>query len=89
MPLEDLLAFYGYESTIPTVANSSANSSPSELADELPDMTLDKVSTSLYKKVLGSLSLTKFFSAKASSNSEMETSCYFDDCFEHCLIALR
>lgn len=42
MPLEDLLAFYGYESTIPTVANSSANSSPSELADELPDMTLDK-----------------------------------------------
>ncbi|KAK2506332.1 hypothetical protein MC885_020792 [Smutsia gigantea] len=42
MPLEDLLAFYGYESTIPVVANSSANSSPSELADELPDMTLDK-----------------------------------------------
>lgn len=42
MPLEDLLAFYGYESTIPAVANSSANSSPSELADELPDMTLDK-----------------------------------------------
>uniref|UniRef100_H0VSE5 MIER family member 3 n=1 Tax=Cavia porcellus TaxID=10141 RepID=H0VSE5_CAVPO len=44
MPLEDLLAFYGYESTIPAVTNSSANSSPSELADELPDMTLDKVS---------------------------------------------
>nr|XP_044994858.1 mesoderm induction early response protein 3 isoform X3 [Jaculus jaculus] len=42
MPLEDLLAFYGYESTIPAVTNSSANSSPSELADELPDMTLDK-----------------------------------------------
>ncbi|XP_036063092.1 mesoderm induction early response protein 3 isoform X1 [Onychomys torridus] len=42
MPLEDLLAFYGYESTIPTVTNSSANSPPSELADELPDMTLDK-----------------------------------------------
>ncbi|CAK7321649.1 mesoderm induction early response protein 3 isoform X4 [Vulpes vulpes] len=42
MPLEDLLAFYGYEPTIPAVANSSANSSPSELADELPDMTLDK-----------------------------------------------
>ncbi|PNI35703.1 MIER3 isoform 11, partial [Pan troglodytes] len=30
--------------TIPAVANSSANSSPSELADELPDMTLDKIS---------------------------------------------
>ncbi|XP_068952566.1 mesoderm induction early response protein 3 isoform X1 [Petaurus breviceps papuanus] len=42
MPLEDLLAFYGYESTIPGIAGSSANSSPSELADELPDMTLDK-----------------------------------------------
>lgn len=50
MPLEDLLAFYGYESTIPAVANSSANSSPSELADELPDMTLDKVSTIISKK---------------------------------------
>lgn len=47
MPLEDLLAFYGYEPTIPAVANSSANSSPSELADELPDMTLDKVSISI------------------------------------------
>ncbi|XP_032069648.1 mesoderm induction early response protein 3 isoform X6 [Thamnophis elegans] len=42
MPLEDLLAFYGYESTIPVIASSSADSSPSELADELPDMTLDK-----------------------------------------------
>lgn len=44
MPLEDLLAFYGYEPTIPVIASSSADSSPSELADELPDMTLDKVS---------------------------------------------
>lgn len=44
MPLEDLLAFYGYEPTIPVIAGSSADSSPSELADELPDMTLDKVS---------------------------------------------
>lgn len=44
MPLEDLLAFYGYEPTIPVMPGSSANSSPSELADELPDMTLDKVS---------------------------------------------
>ncbi|XP_020661215.1 mesoderm induction early response protein 3 isoform X2 [Pogona vitticeps] len=42
MPLEDLLAFYGYEPTIPVIASSSADSSPSELADELPDMTLDK-----------------------------------------------
>ncbi|NWH54327.1 MIER3 protein, partial [Fregata magnificens] len=42
MPLEDLLAFYGYEPVIPVMAGSSADSSPSELADELPDMTLDK-----------------------------------------------
>nr|KAF6366649.1 MIER family member 3 [Pipistrellus kuhlii] len=42
MPLEDLLAFYGYEPTLPAVVEPSANSSPSELADELPDMTLDK-----------------------------------------------
>ncbi|NXP18661.1 MIER3 protein, partial [Scytalopus superciliaris] len=42
MPLEDLLAFYGYESAIPVMAGSSVDSSPSELADELPDMTLDK-----------------------------------------------
>ncbi|NXW88966.1 MIER3 protein, partial [Alopecoenas beccarii] len=42
MPLEDLLAFYGYDPAIPVMASSSADSSPSELADELPDMTLDK-----------------------------------------------
>ncbi|XP_043919734.1 mesoderm induction early response protein 3 isoform X2 [Protopterus annectens] len=42
MPLEDLLAFYGYETSIPVMACSSADSSASELADELPDMTLDK-----------------------------------------------
>ncbi|KAM6293883.1 LOW QUALITY PROTEIN: SET domain-containing protein 9-like [Aegotheles albertisi] len=42
MPLEDLLAFYGYEPAIPVMSASSADSSPSELADELPDMTLDK-----------------------------------------------
>ncbi|NWS19238.1 MIER3 protein, partial [Pachyramphus minor] len=42
MPLEDLLAFYGYEPAIPVMAGSSVDSSPSELADELPDMTLDK-----------------------------------------------
>lgn len=44
MPLEDLLAFYGCEPVIPVMASSSVDSSPSELADELPDMTLDKVS---------------------------------------------
>ncbi|OCT58048.1 hypothetical protein XELAEV_18002650mg [Xenopus laevis] len=42
MPLEDLLAIYVYEDTDPVTAVSSAGSSPSELADELPDMTLDK-----------------------------------------------
>ncbi|XP_018121489.1 mesoderm induction early response protein 3 isoform X2 [Xenopus laevis] len=41
MPLEDLLAIYVYEDADP-VTVSSAGSSPSELADELPDMTLDK-----------------------------------------------
>lgn len=61
MPLEDLLAFYGYESTIPVVANSSANSSPSELADELPDMTLDKVSTNFSKKNSRSITIDCFF----------------------------
>ncbi|NXP98555.1 MIER3 protein, partial [Vidua macroura] len=52
MPLEDLLAFYGYEPTIPVMPGSSANSSPSELADELPDMTLDKVKVNLCVFVL-------------------------------------
>ncbi|XP_069819217.1 mesoderm induction early response protein 3 isoform X3 [Dendropsophus ebraccatus] len=42
MPLEDLLAIYVYEPADPVLAGSSAGSSPSELADELPDMTLDK-----------------------------------------------
>ncbi|XP_069078468.1 mesoderm induction early response protein 3 isoform X3 [Pleurodeles waltl] len=42
MPLDDLLAYYGYESAIPVITCSSADSSPSDLADELPDMTLDK-----------------------------------------------
>ncbi|KAG9488459.1 hypothetical protein GDO78_007976 [Eleutherodactylus coqui] len=42
MPLEDLLAIYVYEPADPVMAGSSAGSSPSELADELPDMTLDK-----------------------------------------------
>ncbi|XP_010293513.1 PREDICTED: mesoderm induction early response protein 3-like, partial [Phaethon lepturus] len=42
MPLEDLLAFYGYGPAIPVMVGSSVDSSPSELAGELPDMTLDK-----------------------------------------------
>ncbi|XP_054431329.1 mesoderm induction early response protein 3 [Pteronotus mesoamericanus] len=42
MPLEDLLAFYGCEPALPAVADASVDSSPSGLADELPDMTLDK-----------------------------------------------
>ncbi|KAF6125778.1 MIER family member 3 [Phyllostomus discolor] len=42
MPLEDLLAFYGCEPALPAAADSSADSSPSGLTDELPDMTLDK-----------------------------------------------
>lgn len=74
MPLEDLLAFYGYESTIPTVTNSSANSPPSELADELPDMTLDKVSTGLKKKVSGLLTSPaslEMLLLKAVFNSEI------------------
>lgn len=75
MPLEDLLAFYGYESTIPTVTNSSANSPPSELADELPDMTLDKVSTGLYtvkfRDYCHRLLSLDFLLLKAFSNSEI------------------
>lgn len=53
MPLEDLLAFYGYEPTIPVMTGSNADSSPSELADELPDMTLDKVSQNCFALCYG------------------------------------
>uniref|UniRef100_G1Q3J9 MIER family member 3 n=1 Tax=Myotis lucifugus TaxID=59463 RepID=G1Q3J9_MYOLU len=42
MPLEDLLAFYGSEPVLPAAVEPSSHSSPSELADQLPDMTLDK-----------------------------------------------
>ncbi|XP_062855188.1 mesoderm induction early response protein 3 [Trichomycterus rosablanca] len=42
MPLEELLAIYRYEPPSGTTAGSSVGSSPSELADDLPDMTLDK-----------------------------------------------
>ena len=39
MPLEELLAIYRYEGS----AGSSIDSSSGDLTDELPDMTLDKV----------------------------------------------
>ncbi|KAK1174355.1 mesoderm induction early response protein 3-like [Acipenser oxyrinchus oxyrinchus] len=42
MPIEELLAIYRYEAAVSTVAGSSVGSSPGELTDELPDMTLDK-----------------------------------------------
>lgn len=43
MPLEELLAIYRYEPSVSTAAGSSMDSSSGELADDLPDMTLDKV----------------------------------------------
>ncbi|XP_036162494.1 mesoderm induction early response protein 3-like [Myotis myotis] len=42
MPPEDLLAFCGSEPVLPAAGEPSAHSSPRELADQLPDMTLDK-----------------------------------------------
>ncbi|XP_059845360.1 mesoderm induction early response protein 3-like isoform X2 [Hypanus sabinus] len=42
MPLDDLLVLYGYDPPVPVLENENPGSSPSELADELPDMTLDK-----------------------------------------------
>ncbi|KAM6965306.1 mesoderm induction early response protein 3 [Aplochiton taeniatus] len=42
MPLEELLAIYRYEASVSTAAGSSMDSSSGELADDLPDMTLDK-----------------------------------------------
>lgn len=47
MPLEELLAIYRYEPSVSTAAGSSMDSSSGELADDLPDMTLDKVFFSL------------------------------------------
>lgn len=44
MPLEELLAMYRYEASVSTAAGSSMDSFSGELTDELPDMTLDKVS---------------------------------------------
>ena len=44
MPLEELLAIYRYEGS----AGSSIDSSSGDLTDELPDMTLDKVTGWLY-----------------------------------------
>jgi len=43
MPIEELLAMYRYEASVSTGAGSSMDSSSVELADDLPDMTLDKV----------------------------------------------
>lgn len=43
MPIEELLAMYRYEGSVSTGAGSSLDSSSVELADDLPDMTLDKV----------------------------------------------
>ncbi|XP_051759589.1 mesoderm induction early response protein 3 isoform X1 [Ctenopharyngodon idella] len=42
MPIEELLAMYRYEASVSTGAGSSMDSSSVELADDLPDMTLDK-----------------------------------------------
>ncbi|XP_073724109.1 mesoderm induction early response protein 3 isoform X1 [Misgurnus anguillicaudatus] len=42
MPIEELLAMYRYEASDSTGAGSSIDSSSVELADDLPDMTLDK-----------------------------------------------
>ncbi|XP_059359904.1 mesoderm induction early response protein 3 isoform X2 [Carassius carassius] len=42
MPIEELLAMYRYEASASTGAGSSMDSSSVELADDLPDMTLDK-----------------------------------------------
>ncbi|TRY88898.1 hypothetical protein DNTS_021990 [Danionella cerebrum] len=42
MPIEELLAMYRYDPSASTGAGSSIDSSSVELADDLPDMTLDK-----------------------------------------------
>ncbi|XP_005166936.1 uncharacterized protein isoform X1 [Danio rerio] len=42
MPIDELLAMYRYEASVSTGAGSSIDSSSVELADDLPDMTLDK-----------------------------------------------
>ncbi|XP_026125064.1 mesoderm induction early response protein 3 isoform X2 [Carassius auratus] len=42
MPIEELLAMYRYEASASMGAGSSMDSSSVELADDLPDMTLDK-----------------------------------------------
>ncbi|KAF5905530.1 mesoderm induction early response protein 3-like isoform X2, partial [Clarias magur] len=42
MPLEELLAIYRCEPSVSTAAGSSMDSSSGDLADDFPDMTLDK-----------------------------------------------
>ncbi|NWR40474.1 MIER3 protein, partial [Tachuris rubrigastra] len=73
MPLEDLLAFYGYEPAIPVMAGSSVDSSPSELADELPDMTLDKVSQNCFPLYYSLKTNTTCDGDKESDGEDIET----------------
>lgn len=44
MPLEELLAMYRYEASVCMAGGCSTDGSSVELTDDLPDMTLDKVS---------------------------------------------
>lgn len=50
MPLDELLALYGYESSDPI---SEQESEGGDTAPTLPDMTLDKVSGSLPERAPG------------------------------------
>lgn len=52
MPLEELLALYRYDPSVSMVGGSSGDSSSVELTDELPDMTLDKVSRKIFNQKL-------------------------------------
>lgn len=56
MPIEELLAMYRYEASVSTGAGSSMDSSSVELADDLPDMTLDKVTDVILLLCQGKLS---------------------------------
>lgn len=49
MPLEELLAIYRYDPSVNTAAGSSLDSSSGELADDFPDMTLDKVTCVIFQ----------------------------------------
>ncbi len=56
MPIEDLLTMYRYEASVSTGAGSSMDSSSVDLADDLPDMTLDKVIYMILLQCQGKLS---------------------------------